>query len=94
MLLHYEHPGSGSVLGLDFEQHFLDVPDHLTAAVLENPNWRPATDEEQAAFSVPSHDADNDDVGSDGGETCAVTTEDSEPAIRRSPRRGRIQAAE
>ncbi len=94
MLLHYEHPGPGSVLGLDFEQHFLDVPDHLTAAVLENPHWRPATDEEQATYSAPLHDADNDDAGSDGGETCAVTTEGVDRRSIRSTRRTRAQVTE
>lgn len=91
MLLHYEHPGSGSVLGLDFEQHFLDVPDHLTAAVLENPHWRPATDEEQAAFSAPDGNGDSADGD---GETFDRTSEDIDRRPIRSPRRTRPQAAE
>jgi len=94
MLLHYEHPGSGSVLGLDFEQHFLDVPDHLTAAVLENPHWRPATDEEQAAFSSPSHRDGDRAEGDSDGETFAITTEAIDRRSIRSPRRTRPQAAE
>lgn len=52
MILHYDLPGAGSVLGHPLADHLAEIPDELVEEVLRSPFWRVATEAEAALLTA------------------------------------------